>query len=165
MTKQVSSTFRIVKDKVLDKDINESWVDWAIEMIEAGYEILNLYELAGITRPYNQFELRYLTEKIFGDLNISYKDKEAAIRNYACFIISNSIGNPSNYLSTLLELKGIYLELDWQKEYSDFYLLYFAKYDLTNYEDQFYWIGADKKNIDDIIKKRFQNFLDNVDVK
>ena len=165
MTKQVPSTFRIVKDKVLDKDINESWVDWAIEMIEAGYENLNLYELAGIIRPYNQVELRNLTEKIFDDLSINYKDKEAAIRSYACFIISNSIDKPENYLSTLLELKSIYLDLDWEKEYSDFYLLYFAKYDLTNYEDQFYWIGADKENIDDIIKKRFQNFIDNVDVK
>ena len=165
MTKQVPSTFRIVKDKVLDKDINESWVDWAIEMIEAGYENLNLYELAGIIRPYNQVELRNLTEKIFDDLSINYKDKEAAIRNYACFIISNSIDKPEKYLSTLLELKSIYLDLDWEKEYSDFYLLYFAKYDLTNYEDQFYWIGADKENINDIIKKRFQNFIDNVDVK
>lgn len=165
MTKQVLSTFKIIKNKVLNSDIDESWVDWAIEMIEAGHESINLYELAGITRPYNQFELRYLTDKVLTDLKINYKDKEAAIRNYACFIISKNIDNLDNYLTTLLELKNIYLDLDYEKEYHDFYLLYFAKYDLINYENQFYWIGAEKKNIDSIIKEQFQSFIDKVDLK
>lgn len=123
MTKQVLSTFKIIKNKVLDFDIDESWVDWAIEMIEAGYESINLYELASITRPYNQFELRYLTDKVLTDLEINYKDKEIAIRNYACFIISKYIDRPDNYLKTLLELKSIYVDLDYEKEYCDFYLL------------------------------------------
>jgi hypothetical protein len=160
MPKQVSSKFKIFKIRGLDSDLDESWVDWAIEMIEAGYTSSNLYELAGITRPYDQVYLRHLTDKIFIDLGLEFTDKETAKRNYVSYIISKNLDNPNNYLETLLELKNIYLDSNYEKGYGDFYLLYFAKYDLTNYEDQFYWIGADRENIDNIIKEQFQNFID-----
>ena len=42
-----------------------------------------------------------------------------------------------------------------EKEYFDFYLLYFAKDDLTESENQWYWDGANRSNIDDIITEQF----------
>jgi hypothetical protein len=51
MKKPVLSTYKILKDKAFNADINESWVNWAIEMMEEGFESINLYELAGTTRP------------------------------------------------------------------------------------------------------------------
>ncbi len=43
--------------KAFNDDIDESWVDWAIEMIEAGFQSDNLYTLAGITYPSGQLHL------------------------------------------------------------------------------------------------------------
>lgn len=54
---KVLSTYKILKAKAFNEDIDESWVDWAFEMMEAGYQSDNLYMLAGVTKPYNQFEL------------------------------------------------------------------------------------------------------------
>jgi hypothetical protein len=75
----VLSTYKILKEKAFNSDISEAWVDWAIEMIGAGYESENLYELAGISRPYNQFELHDLTSKVLKDLELDFSNKELTI--------------------------------------------------------------------------------------
>lgn len=49
------------------------------------------------------------------------------------------------------------------KEYMDFYLLYFAKDDLNESENQWYWDVADRKNIDEIIKEKFQEYIDKIE--
>ena len=46
-----------------------------MEMMQAGYEAISLYELAGISKPYNQFELQELTERVLKDLKLDYSNK------------------------------------------------------------------------------------------
>ena len=165
MTHPISSTYIILKMKAFNEDIDESWIDWAVDMIEAGYESDNLYMLAGYTRPYNQFELQELAEKVLQDMNLDYADKEAAIRNYARFIIQNAIGVPITYFSTLEELKDIYYKIDTAYEYQDFMKLYYAKEERLASPDQWYWNDATRENIDGIIRERFQQFLDDFDAR
>lgn len=156
---KVLSTYKILKNKAFNNDIDESWVDWAIEMIEAGYESDNLYELAGKTKPYNQFELQVLTDKVLTDLELDYKDKESTISNYVYFLISIYIDKPDNYHKLLRELMLICIDLDMDENYNDFYLLYFAKDDLIYSENQWYWQGADRSNIDSIIRVQLQDYM------
>jgi hypothetical protein len=66
-------------------------------------------------------------------------------------------------LKTLRELNTLCTELNFDKEYLDFYFLYFAKDDLIQYDSQSYWTGADKANIDSIIKSTFENWNKKVD--
>ncbi|MCD0489937.1 hypothetical protein LPB86_16970 [Pedobacter sp. MC2016-14] len=146
--------------KAFNEDVDETWIDWALEMIEAGYESDNLYILAGISRPYHQFELQRLTDKVLVDLNLDYEDQPQMIRNYVYYIISSTINEPSNYLSTLKEIRNICMDLDMEQEYMDFYLLYFAKDDLNESGVQWYWDGAYRTNIDLIIRNIFQVYLD-----
>lgn len=160
---EVLSTYRVLMKKAFNKDIDESWVEWALEMMEAGYESDNLYILAGITKPYNQFELQELTDKVLADLNLETSDKSLTIRIYVYYILSKTINEPSKYLETLKEVKDICIGLDMDKEYMDFYLLYFAKDDLNELENQWYWDGADRNNIDKIIKEKFQEYIDRID--
>lgn len=160
---KVVSTYRVLMKKSINADIDESWVEWACEMIEAGYESDYLYILAGITKPYNQFELQELTDKVFTDLNLETSDKFLTIRNYVYYILSKSINKPSMYLETLKEVRDFCIELDMRKEYMDFYLLYFAKSDLIESENQWYWDGADRNNIDKIIKEKFKEYIDRSD--
>ena len=156
MTEPVLSTYKILKEKACNADIDESWVDWAIEMMEAGFEIDSLYQLAGISKPFNQFELQDLTNEVLEDLKLSYSDKEKTIRNYAYFIIKSNIENASKYYEVLKEFRDIYYEFDMDSEYQDFALLFWAKDDLINGEVQWYWDGADRANIDRIIKEQFE---------
>jgi hypothetical protein len=47
----------------------------------------------------------------------------------------------------------------------DFYLLYFAKDDLLIDEVQWYWEGANRENIDKIIRDKFRQWLNEFDQK
>lgn len=84
---KVISTYRVLMKKAFNEDIDEVWIDWALEMIQAGYESDNLYMLAGMTSPYHQFEMQRLTDKVFADLNLDYEDKGLMIANYVYYII------------------------------------------------------------------------------
>lgn len=156
---KVLSTYKFLKKKAFNENIDESWIDWAIEMIEAGYQSVNLYMLAGETKPYNQFELHELTKKVLEDLGFSYGDKYAVLKNYVYYLISNSVDYPETYNKTLRELKNICQDLDYASEYMNFYLLNFAKEDLTIDEVQWYWDGANRQNIDQIIKDYFTKWM------
>jgi hypothetical protein len=153
----VLSTYKILKEKAFNSDINESWIDWAIEMIEAGYEADRLYELAGVSRPYNQFELQDLTSRLLKDLQLDYSGKREALKNYVYFLVTSNIDKPENYYKVLREFRDIYYELDMDIEYQDLALLYWAKDDLLCGADyQYYWEGANRQNIDCIIKDKFE---------
>lgn len=69
---KVISTYKVLMKKAFNEDIDEAWIDWAIETIQAGYESDNLYILAGITRPYHQFELQRLTDKVLAEMFSPY---------------------------------------------------------------------------------------------
>jgi hypothetical protein len=156
----VLSTYKILKAKAFNENVDESWIDWAIEMVEAGYESKNLYMLAGSMKQYNQFELQELTSKVLHDLDLHYSNTDTVLRDYVYYLISNSLHYPETYFKTLRELKDICTDLDLDKQYMDFYLLYYAKDDLTVDVVQWYWDGANRENIDRIIKERFLKWID-----
>lgn len=156
---KVLSTYKIVKAKAFNESIDESWIDWALEMIEAGYQSDNLYMLAGETKPFNQFELGELTANVLKDLGFSYADKDAVLKNYVYCLITKSVDNPETYFKVLRELKDICQDSDMNAAYMDFYLLYFAKDDLAVDEVQWYWDGANRQNIDQIIQERFRKWM------
>lgn len=156
---KVLSTYKILKAKAFNENFDESWIDWALEMMEAGYQSENLYMLAGETKPFNQFELHELTRKALEDLGFSYSDKNAVLKNYVYYLISKSVDQPETYYTTLRELKNICQDLNLDLTYMDFYLLYYAKDELLVNDVQWYWYGASRQNIDQIIKDRFRQWI------
>jgi hypothetical protein len=154
----VLSTYKILRNKALNHDIDSSWKEWAVEMMEAGYESMGLYELAGILEPYNQFELQELTSKILTEFNLDYSDTNKAAKDYIYYLVLKNIENPYEYRYILSEFTDLYYELDMASELQDFALLNWAKQDLMYEEIQWYWAGADRSNIDSIIKKELQKW-------
>ena len=159
MPQPVSSTYKILKEKSCNADIHSGWIDWAMEMIQAGFEVESLYELAGITVPYNQFELHDLTNRVLDDLNLDYSNKEKVLEDYAYYLISSHIEHKDQYSSVLKDLVEIYDELNMAEEYQNFADLYWAKMDLETSDVQWYWPSANKENIDNIIKEQFELWL------
>jgi hypothetical protein len=155
----IPSTAEMLAYKALNRSVDETWINWALDMLMAGFETENLVILAGITPFYNQFELKVLTDKVFDELNLDYSDADKAVKNYASFLIDQCLRGERNYISVLGILKDLCIELDYDKHLYDFYSLYFAKDDLLTSENQWYWDGADRSNIDRIIKEYFENWL------
>ncbi len=155
----VLSTFKILKDKAWNADIDESWSEWAVQMIKAGYETDLLYQLAGISKPFNQFELHDLTDKVLNELQLDYSDKQKVIKNYIYFLLKQNINRTDNYYDVLKEFRGIYYELDMDSDYLNLALLYWAKDDLIYDSYQHYWEGADRSNINKIITEQFEEYI------
>ena len=115
--------------------------------------------LAGTTSPHNQFELQDLTSKVLKEFGLDYSDRNLTIKNYVYYLIMTSINDPTAYLNTLRILADICRDLDYDKNYMDFYFLYYAKDELKDFDDQFYWNGANRNNIDLIIIEKFNEWI------
>ncbi|MFN8359049.1 MAG: hypothetical protein U0264_03955 [Candidatus Kapaibacterium sp.] len=163
MKEPVLSTYKILKEKACNADIDESWSDWAIEMMQTGYEAVTLYQLAGISKPYNQFVLQDLTNKVLKDLELDYSDKRNTIENYVYFLIKSNLDNSEKYYEILKEFIDIYYELDMDSKFQNLALLFWAKDDLIYDEYQHYWDGADRTNIDKIIKEQFEIYIKQIE--
>ena len=153
--KPIKSTIEILAFKSLGRPIDKLWVNWAVEMLMAGFETENLIILAGESSPYDQSELQVLTEKIFNELDINYSDKEKIINDFVCYTIDKALNKEVDSFKVLSILTDIYVELDYQTDYKDFYFLHYAKEELDEMGTQWYWEGADKSNIDQIVETTF----------
>src|SRR5579862_290034 len=124
--KPIKSTAEILFFKMLDWNVDKKWVDWAYDMLYAGFETENLVTLAGETEPYNQFELKRLTDKVFKELGLNWDDRELVYKNYACYLVGEAINGRMESINVLYILKDIYLGEDFEPPYTDFYDLYYA---------------------------------------
>jgi hypothetical protein len=156
--KPIKSTAEILAFKALNRDIDDCWITWAIDMITAGFETEHLIILAGETRPFNQFELQALTSRALHELQLDYSDLDKTIKNYVCFLIEKVFETESDVLETLSMLKDLSLELDHKDYLYDFYLLHFAKEDLNYSNHQWYWDVVDRNNIDTIIHEHLEKW-------
>lgn len=157
---KVKSTYKVLADKAMNHDSGEDWVDWAIEMIESGYENDHLYVLAGLSFPYNIFQVHELAEKAFDELGIERPSGDNAIIGYAYYLISEAVSGKLEYSLVLKNLKDICVNLDYYVPLYSFYLLYFAYEDLKHQSVQFYWPDADHDNINSVVEKEFRNWIE-----
>ena len=154
----IKSTAEILAYKVLNRNIDKTWVIWAVDMLVAGYETENLVILAGEMEPYNQFELQKLTSLVLKELNLDFSDCETILRKYACYLIEKALNNEVEHFDVLNTLKDLCIELDYESSLYDFFSLYYAKDDLLISEHQWYWDSATQQNIDSIINEYFINY-------
>lgn len=153
----IPSTYKFLALKYFNFSVDERWSDWAVNMMQAGFDTESLPMLALLEKPYNQFELKELTDKIFHELGLDYTDKDFVITRYVHYMLDEAIAGRRKLVSTLRELRNLHYELNdvWLL---DFYLLSFAKEDLTGYGSTMYWNGATQTNIDDIIISQFKKW-------
>ena len=158
--KPVESTYEIIAWKHLNQSVDEKWSTWAVDMMMVGYETEHLVELAGIEKPYNQFELTELTDKVFEELNLDYSNQDKIVIDYVTFLAKEVLNKKRDLLKTLREIKDLCTALDYHSKIYDFYSLYFAKEDLNYDTVQWYWNGADRTNIDQICMNYLKKWID-----
>jgi hypothetical protein len=155
----ISSTAEILAFKMLGKSVDKRWVNWAYDMLCAGFETEHLIMLAGEVEPYNQFELQSLTNRIFNELHLTWDNTKQTYINYVCYLIGEALANKLRFESVLNIIKDIYYELDYESSLQDFYMLYYAYDDLRYSDNQHYWDGATRGNIDLITRQYFENWM------
>src|SRR5438105_4060299 len=135
----VANTPEILYRKVINEGVDDVWVQWAIDMLEAGYDTEHLRILAGETKPFNQWYLQPLTDKVFSELGMDITDVTGIKHTYFCLLIGEALHGTKSYNNVLCKLYNIYCQQDLEETLFDFYLLYFTMKDLQDEEVQYYW--------------------------
>ncbi len=151
----VKSTSEILAFKTLNRRVDKVWINWAVEMLMAGYDSENLLYLAGENENTNQFELQEIADKALKELQLDFSDQEKAIKDYVCYLIDEAILGKRSYEAVLNRLKDICIELRYVPYLYDFYSLYYAQEDLRYDTNQWYWENANRENINQVIENYF----------
>lgn len=151
-------TSQITFYKNIKRDIDEKWVEWAVAMLMAGNESESILELAGITKPFNQFEMDELTDRVFSENKIDLSNESLIQKNFAVASVREVLSGTRDMDDTLQEFKSLsdYFNED---EFIDFYCLWWAKDDLKYSNSQQYWEGATSENIDEICLNYFKEYI------
>lgn len=135
-------------------------VDWAVEMMELGYESVNLYILAGLSKPVLYYDAAEYLGATFKDLNLKILNEKDAIDSLGAYYILK-IARGEDIRTGLHSLKDLSLRGDGDNNLDDFYLLYFQWWDLDDdiYPGH-YFSGATKENIEQLTINTAKKWLD-----
>jgi hypothetical protein len=154
----IKSTYKVLGKRALQLDSAEEWIDWALEMMTNGIESDHLIILAGTSPTINRFQLDEIVNAALKELSLNKTGPEENINGYIYFLIAEATDNNLPYKNALRELRNLCMKNDYDPKLMPFYLLSFAYEDLEEFKVQFYWDGADRENIDSIIKSEFQRW-------
>ena len=158
------TTARILADKALQNTCGKECVDWAVSILEQGHNGQCLSILAGISPPFNHFELADYRDRALRELGIAdVGDPNAAVSTLAAEHLRYALVGGEDLISTLRTIKGLCIANYYQKDIYDFYTLFFAYDDLQHSDEQWYWQGATRQNIISIIRRRAEEFLQSTD--
>ncbi len=155
----IAATAEVLAYKVLKRHNEEGWVNWAYNMLVAGYETENLLILAGMRGTLEYFEMWTLTDRVLQELQLDYLNTDEVIANYASYLSKQGLTNEIPSFKVLKMLTDVYIELDYYAPLEHFYYLYYAKEDLEYSVDQWYLNGVDRSNIDQTITDYFQQWI------
>ncbi len=155
---KVKSTYNVLASKVRQRDSAEEWIDWALEMMEAGFESEHLVILAGLSPHLNRFEFDDIVNKALKELSLDTMTNDEMIYGYVYYLIDQVLTYKTSTKVALGIIRDLCRDRDYDKELFDFYLLAYAKEDLDEAGVQFYWQGTDNNNIDAIINDKFQDW-------
>jgi len=154
-----ASTNAIRAWRTLERLPNSLWVDWATERMDAGDDTPSLRILAGLTGSFDQIDVTRLLDACLSELGVEPLDRETAVKVYASELLKNLLGNTQPVRDVLRELGDLCIQTEYDRELYPFYLLHFALWDLEDGEVQWYWDGADRSNIDGIVRKQASEWL------
>lgn len=161
MAKQISNlTYKIVAfTEIQQIDINDS-IDWALEMINLGFESPTLFMLASIKKPANYFEAIEYVKDAIQELGFEMKNGDNATLSYASYYI-HLIANGHFVRDNLTKLYQFCQIRDYESLVFEFYLLYWAWDDLDYEENAYspYWEEATPSNIQQIIVDVAQKWI------
>jgi hypothetical protein len=150
------TTNQILADKSLSETCGQQCVDWAIGMIEAGHDGHYLMRLAGMLPPFNHFEIAEFRDKTLAEMDIKDVPCSEAITK----LFQKALKHEVDIFEALVEVSGLCIANDYQRNIMDFYLLENAYSELQFRDVQWYWDGATHDNIQSIIVERAKKFVD-----
>jgi hypothetical protein len=123
--------------KYLNIDLIE---DWAIELINSGYESEAIYNLACFYKPIDSYEVQPYLEAVLSELNLTTKNEEESQKCHIRYFL-NKIVKHDDVRGNLKRL--LYIDYDFNKDIHivDLYSLQYVWDDLL--AGEVYWYNKD----------------------
>lgn len=145
--------------RALDEPPDQRWVEWAVRLLQEGVDTPTLRILAGLSDPLDRGEATRILDRVLLELNLPPLERQGAIRAYVSELLEELLSDPQRVGGVLDELRRMCLENDHDRTLMPFYLLAHARSDLQAQNMQHYWAGADRTNIDAIVREEAQRWL------
>lgn len=155
----IITTAPILADKALQRTCGQECVDWAVSMLEQGHDNPGITMLAGLSPPFNHFEVAGYRDRSLRELGITDVSDSIAVTTYVAERLRLALSGEADLAATLCVIKDLCVARDYPRDIYDFYLLYFAHTDLQESEFQWYWPEATRENIVSIIRQRAEAFF------
>lgn len=153
-------TTNIFAEKILTQFDSKKYIDWAINVMELGYESENLFILAGLDNELTQIREEYFWKTI-KDLNISVNKTDAElIQNYAKFIAQKVIDNEIDIDDAFRIMLRICSTTGYEQRYIPFYEID-EDLDYLFYDNSILFnSGLTKENKTEFIREEFKIFYE-----
>lgn len=136
---KVPSTPDVVAWTTFGDEINHIWIDWANDMLNAGFVNETMKVFANkIPTSNNQDELKALMNTLIYEFNLKVPRKYV-LKNYICYIVMRENNNLISTLEAIESLSYLYKLSKDTPIFKKFYLLYKAKTALDESGKQDVW--------------------------
>ena len=134
---------------------------WAIACLVEGSDAMNLCELAASNESsgLNAFELGSLFSDALKELHLEEPKREECLVNFSVLLASQLAEDTADYVIKISYLYGIYIALDYSKDYLVWSELDDAIKDIENNRHPYAFEEATKENIESIILREAKKFL------
>lgn len=152
-------TYKMVAYPDLENINGDECIQWAIEMLQFGYETPSLLIVAGLPKSSDQLEIRNYLKAALSELGLAEKTGEDATISYSAYHL-NRIAAGQEVKRNLGMIYEFCLVRNYDKVIYDFYLLYHAWQDFdygSTY--QYYWSGATENNIEHLVVDRAKRWV------
>ncbi len=153
------TTVEILARRALDMTCGQECVDWAVGLLVEGQDCMHLRELAGAVPPLSHFELAALRDATLEELHIEPVPPADAVTMYARERLRAALTGSADLVDEIAVVSQLYIRHDYLDALRDFYLLDNAYVDLRSQGEQWYWHGADRSNILEIMRQRAEEFV------
>ena len=161
MQSNTATTEVIAAMRRLNRDVDGQWVEWAVRSLVAGDDTPSLRVLAGESAPFNQFEMGALVDRTLDELHVPLpKSHDDAAIVCAVPLVQQLASREANPAAVLVELAQLCIECDYLRDLYSFYLLHHAYDDLQVSDHQWYWGGATRENIRDIVTQEARTWIE-----
>jgi len=154
------STRAIQGARALNYSPDERWVDWAVRLLTEGADTPSLRIMAGLRPPFHYFEVTQLLDRTLDELGVPALVEGEAAGAYAHDVVGELVRSPESMNEVLAELNQLCIATGYCSTLRPFYLLHFARIDLAVRNCQYYWDGANRSNIDQIVRDEAKRWLD-----
>lgn len=158
-------TYKLLAQRLLTFFDSKKMVDWAMILLQNGYESESLIILAGLDTDTTQEREKYFWQSISElQIDINVTDFEL-IDNYAIYIAKSVVDKQINPYSGLEIMQDIVRESDYSKRYIQFYELD-EDIDYLKYDNRtIFNTGLTLENKENFIRKEFELFLEAENLK